>query len=280
MRVHVVTLFPEFFEVPLQTAIPGRAAQAGLVRFELVNPRDFTHDRHRTVDDYPYGGGAGMILKAPPLVEAVESIVEPGNPRGVPVVLLSPQGERFTQARAAAMSRWPELVLVCGRYKAVDERVRQLVVTHELSIGDYVLSGGEPAALVVIDALVRLLPGALGDEDSAESDSFGPEGGGGLDSAYYTRPAQYRSLQVPEVLLSGHHAQIAAWRRQDAFERTRARRPELAGAEPQQSAVRTRRAAGGGPVAESRASAAAEGANAAPAPPETEDELGDEASAE
>ena len=227
MQVHIVTLFPELFTAAIGTGVVGRAAQAGLVRFDLVNPRDFTRDRHRTVDDYPYGGGAGMILKAPPLVEAVESIVEPGNPRAVPVVLLSPQGERFTQAHAAAMSRWPETVLVCGRYKAVDERFRELVVTHELSIGDYVLSGGEPAALVVIDALVRLLPGALGDEDSAQTDSFGAQGGGGLDCTYYTRPPEYRGRKVPEVLLSGHHAQIAVWRRQEAEERTRARRPDL-----------------------------------------------------
>jgi tRNA (guanine37-N1)-methyltransferase len=168
-----------------------------------------------------------MILKAPPLVEAVESLVGEGNPRRVPVVLLSPQGEAFGQGRAVEMAGWPEFVLVCGRYKAVDERFRELLVTHELSIGDYVLSGGEPAALVVVDAVVRLLPGALGDEDSAESDSFGAERGGHLDCAYYTRPPEYRGLAVPEVLLSGHHAQIEAWRQRESRARTQVRRPDL-----------------------------------------------------
>ncbi len=228
MRVHVVTLFPEWFTAPTTTGIAGRAAALGRVEVLCVNPRDFVHDRHRTVDDTPYGGGAGMVLKAPPLVDAVESIVGPGNPRQVPVVLLTPQGERFTQAQAHAMAAWDEYVLVCGRYKAIDERFRQLVVTHELSIGDYVLSGGEPAALVVLDAVVRLLPGALGDEDSAATDSFGTGGGGALDCSYYTRPPVYRGLEVPEVLISGHHAHIESWRRQDADQRTRARRPDLA----------------------------------------------------
>ncbi len=228
MRVHVVTLFPEWFTAPTTTGIAGRAIGLGRVQVTCVNPRDFVHDRHRTVDDTPYGGGAGMVLKAPPLVDAVESIVGAGNPRRVPVVLLSPQGERFTQAQAHAMTAWDEFVLVCGRYKAIDERFRQLVVTHELSIGDYVLSGGEPAALVVLDAVVRLVPGSLGDEDSAETDSFGTGGGGPLDCGYYTRPPVYRGLEVPEVLVSGHHALIENWRRQDAEQRTRARRPDLA----------------------------------------------------
>lgn len=248
MRVHLVTLFPEFFAVPLQTAIVGRAVQAGLVEFGVVNPRDFTHDRHRTVDDYPYGGGAGMILKAPPLVDAVESLVGAGNPRRVPVVLLSPQGERFAQSQAAAMAGWPEFVLVCGRYKAVDERFRDLLVSHELSVGDYVLSGGEPAALVVIDAVVRLLPGALGDEDSAGSDSFAAERQGYLDCAYYTRPPEYRGLHVPEVLLSGHHAQIDAWRRHESEARTRQRRPDLLRDEAPAPARRPRRRRAAGPA--------------------------------
>ncbi|MFQ5601472.1 MAG: tRNA (guanosine(37)-N1)-methyltransferase TrmD [Candidatus Krumholzibacteriia bacterium] len=227
MRFHIVTLFPEFFESPLRAGVPYRAAQAGLVQFSCVNPRDFTGDRHRTVDDYPYGGGPGMILKPEPLVEAVESITGTGNPRGVPVVLLSPQGPRFTQAKAEELAGLDEIVCVCGRYKAVDERVRKLVVTEELSVGDYVLSGGEPACLVLIDTVVRLLPGAIGDQDSAASDSFGPGWRGGLDCAYYTRPPEYRGLQVPEVLLSGHHARIAAWRQQEAESRTRTRRPDL-----------------------------------------------------
>lgn len=227
MKVHFVSLFPEFFQAPLATTIIGRAVQRGLVEFRTVNPRDFTADRHRTVDDYAYGGGPGMILKAAPMVDAVESVTGAGNPRRLPVVLLSPQGERFDQARAAQWAAWSEWVLVCGRYKAVDERFRDLVVTHEISVGDYVLSGGEPAALVLVDAVVRLLPGALGDEDSAETDSFGAGGRAPLDCAYYTRPPEYRGLRVPEVLLSGHHAEIESWRRRNAAERTRARRPDL-----------------------------------------------------
>ena len=227
MRIDIVTLFPEFFGVPLATGVVGRAVQEGRVSIGCTNPRDFTVDRHRTVDDYPYGGGAGMILKAPPFVDAVQSVVGRDNPEKIPVVLLSPQGERFTQARAHTIAGWERWVLVCGRYKAIDERFRKLVVTHELSVGDFVLSGGEPAALVVLDAVLRLLPGVLGDEDSAETDSFGPDGTGGLDCEYYTRPPEYRGLQVPEVLLSGHHARIAAWRREESAARTRARRPEL-----------------------------------------------------
>lgn len=227
MRIDVVTLFPEFFTSPLKAGVLSRAALRDLVSFRFVNPRDFTRDRHRTVDDTPYGGGPGMILRPEPVVEAVESLTEPGNPRGVPVVLLSPQGDVFTQTKAGRLAELDEVVFLCGRYKALDERVRQLVVTEELSVGDYVLSGGEPACLAVIDAIVRLLPGALGDQDSAASDSFSPGWNGGLDCAYYTRPVEYRGLQVPEVLLSGHHARIAAWRRAEARQRTQERRPDL-----------------------------------------------------
>lgn len=227
MRVDIVSLFPEYFSVPLSSGVVGRAVQQRRVEIGCVNPRDFTTDRHRTVDDYPYGGGPGMVLKAPPVVEAVESVVGAGNPERVPVVLLSPQGERFTQTLACEMASWPRLLLLCGRYKGIDERVRELVVTREVSVGDYVLSGGEPAALVILDAVLRLLPGVLGDEESAETDSFGVDGRRGLDCGYYTRPAEYRGLPVPEVLLSGHHARIEAWRRAEAAERTRVRRPEL-----------------------------------------------------
>jgi len=227
VQIDIVSLFPEYFTVPCATGVVGRAVQEGRVRIAVTNPRDFTDDRHRTVDDYPYGGGAGMILKAPPFVDAVESLVGRGNPNHVPVVLLSPRGARFDQARAHAMAAWPHWVLVCGRYKAIDERFRQLVVTHELSVGDFVLSGGEPAALVVLDAVARLVPGVLGDEDSAETDSFGPDGSGGLDCDYYTRPPEYRGLRVPEVLLSGHHARIARSRLEESAARTRARRPDL-----------------------------------------------------
>jgi tRNA (guanine37-N1)-methyltransferase len=168
-----------------------------------------------------------MVLRAPECVAAVESIVGPGNPRRVPVILLSPQGRPFTQARAAELARLPEFVLVCGRYKAIDERFKELVVTEEISIGDFVLSGGEPAALVMLDAIVRLVPGALGDGDSAAGDSFGLDGTGGLDCAYYTRPPVFRGRVVPPTLLSGHHARVAAWRAADAKARTRALRPDL-----------------------------------------------------
>jgi len=232
MRIDIVTLFPEFFGAGLAAGVIGRAVDAGVVEIRCTDPRDFTTDRHRTVDDYAYGGGPGMILKAPPLVDAVESIVGPGNPAGVPVVLLSPQGERFTQSVAHTMASWPRCVLVCGRYKAIDERFRELVVTHELSLGDFVLSGGEPAALVVMDAVLRLVPGVLGDEDSAETDSFGVDGTAGLDCAYYTRPVEYRGLTVPEVLISGHHARIATWRDEQKTARTRARRPDLVSPNP------------------------------------------------
>lgn len=227
MRIAVVTLFPEYFESPLGAAILKRARDGALVRFEFVNPREFTRDRHRTVDDYPYGGGPGMILRPEPFVEAVESVTGPGNPAGQPVILLSPQGVPLTQAKVEALARLPEVVFVCGRYKALDERVRELVVTEELSLGDYVLSGGEPACLVVIDSMVRLQPGALGDQDSAATDSFSEEWRGGLDCAYYTRPPEYRGRKVPEVLLSGHHERIAAWRREQSEARTRARRADL-----------------------------------------------------
>jgi tRNA (guanine37-N1)-methyltransferase len=235
MRIDIVTLFPDYFAAALAAGVVGRAVETGLVGVGCVNPRDFTSDRHRTVDDYPYGGGAGMVLKAPPLVDAVESLVGRDNPAGTPVVLLTPQGRRFDQALSREMSAWDRWVLVCGRYKGVDERFRALCVTHEVSIGDYVLSGGEPAALVVLDAVVRLLPGVLGNEDSAETDSFGVGGQAGLDCAQYTRPAEYRGLHVPDVLLSGHHARIAAWRQEEKAARTRERRPDLAppsGAQP------------------------------------------------
>ena len=227
MKIRVVTLFPEFFESPLSAGIPNRAAQAGLVDFAFVNPRDFTEDRHRTVDDTPYGGGAGMVLKPEPMIDAVESVTGKGNPRGVPVILLSPQGPVMTQTKAQRLAELPEVAFVCGRYKAVDERVHDLVITEELSVGDFVLSGGEPACLLAIDSIVRLLPGALGDADSSDTDSFGGHWQGGLDCAYYTRPVEYRGLRVPDVLLSGHHARIEEWRRLQAQDRTRRKRPDL-----------------------------------------------------
>ena len=219
MKINVVTIFPEFFEVPLGTSIPGRAAAAGLVEYRVVDLRDFTHDRHRTVDDEPYGGGAGMVMKPEPFFEARDAL----KPEG-PIVLLSPRGGVFDHDAAVRFAMEPELTLLCGHYKGVDERVAEGVATEELSVGDYVLSGGEPAALVVLDAVVRLLPGAMSDHESAAGDSFYD---GLLSPPPYTRPAEYRGLEVPEVLRSGDHARIAEWRRREAERLTRERRPEI-----------------------------------------------------
>jgi tRNA (guanine37-N1)-methyltransferase len=202
--INVVTIFPAFFAGPLSLSIPARAAAAGAVRYNVVDLRDFTHDRHRTVDDYPYGGGPGMVMKAPPFFEAVESL---GATR--PIVLLSPRGKRFAHADAVRFSTGPELTLLCGHYKDVDQRVADHLATEELSLGNFVLSGGEPAALAVIDAVVRLLPGAMSDHDSARGDSFYDRG---LSAPSYTRPPDYRGHAVPPVLLSGDHRRIEAWR--------------------------------------------------------------------
>ena len=219
MRVNIVTIFPEFFEVPLATSIPGRAARHGLVEYHVVDLRDFTRDRHRTVDDAPYGGGGGMVMKPEPFFEAVESLDEAGR-----VILLSPRGRLFTHDDAVRLSLEPSLTLLCGHYKDVDQRVADHLADEEISIGDFVLSGGEAAALVVADAVVRLLPGALGDHDSAASDSF--YDGRRLSAPSYTRPAEYRGHEVPEVLRSGDHARIQAWRAAEAERLTASRRPE------------------------------------------------------
>lgn len=205
LRVNVVTIFPEFFADPLALSIPARAAQAGAVEYRVVDLRDFTHDRHRTVDDAPYGGGPGMVMKPDPFFEAVDSLA--AKP---PVVLLSARGRRFTQADAQRFSAGEELTLLCGHYKDVDQRVADFLATEELSVGDFVLSGGEAAALVVIDATVRLLPGAMSDLDSARGDSFYE--GREISAPSYTRPPSYRGHSVPEILLSGDHAKIAKWR--------------------------------------------------------------------
>jgi tRNA (guanine37-N1)-methyltransferase len=219
LTIDVVTLFPEVIAPYLTASIPGRAAAAGLVRYRLVQLRDFTHDRHATVDDYAYGGGAGMVLKPEPFFEAVETL----GPTG-PIVLLSARGRRFTHDDAVRFSLGERLTLLCGHYKDVDQRVADKLATEELSIGDFVLSGGEPAALCVLDAVVRLLPGALGDHESASSDSHYE---GLLSPPSYTRPPEYRGLEVPEVLRSGNHAEIEAWRQQESERLTRERRPDL-----------------------------------------------------
>ncbi len=220
MRINIVTIFPDFFSGPLGLSIPGRARAAGLVDYRVIDLRDHTHDRHRTVDDLPYGGGAGMVMKPEPFFEAVDAL----SPRG-PVTLLSARGRRFRHPDAVRFSVEPELTLLCGHYKDVDQRVADHLATDELSLGDFVLSGGEVAALAVVDAVVRLLPGALGDHDAAATDSFYDEGL--LSAPSYTRPPEYRGHEVPDVLRSGDHARIESWRRDEALRLTRERRPEL-----------------------------------------------------
>ena len=204
MKINLVTIFPEFFAAPLAISIPARAVAAGQVEYRLIDLRDFTHDRHRTVDDYPYGGGAGMVMKPEPFFEAVDAL----SPSG-PIVLMSARGRRFVQADAVRFATMPELTILCGHYKDVDQRVADHLATEELSLGDFVLSGGEPAALAIVDATVRLLPGAMSDQASAFGDSFWERG---LSAPSYTRPPEYRGHTVPDVLLSGDHGKIARWR--------------------------------------------------------------------
>jgi tRNA (guanine37-N1)-methyltransferase len=204
VRINVVTIFPEYLSAPLALSIPARAAAAGQVEYRIVDLRDFTHDRHRTVDDYPYGGGAGMVMKPEPFFEAVDTLAPTG-----PIVLMSARGRRFVQADAVRFATMPELTILCGHYKDVDQRVADHLATDELSLGDFVLSGGEPAALAIIDATVRLLPGAMSDHASAFGDSFWERG---LSAPSYTRPPTYRGHVVPDVLLSGDHGKIARWR--------------------------------------------------------------------
>jgi len=220
MRINIVTIFPAFFEAPLSLSIPGRAAAAGLVEYRIVDLRDYTHDKHRTVDDVPYGGGAGMVMKPQPFYEAVDDLAPSG-----PIVLLSARGRPLRHADAVRFSVAEELTLLCGHYKDVDQRVADHLATEELSVGDFVLSGGEIGALAVTDAVVRLLPGAMGDHDSAASDSF--YDGRMLSPPSYTRPAEYRGHSVPDVLRSGDHARIERWRAGEAERLTRERRPDL-----------------------------------------------------
>jgi tRNA (guanine37-N1)-methyltransferase len=215
LRINVVTIFPEFFSGPLGLSIPSRAAAAGSVRYNIVDLRDFTHDKHRTVDDYPYGGGAGMVMKPQPFFEAVESLAT--KP---PIVLLSPRGRVFSHADAERFAAGEELTLLCGHYKDIDQRVADHLASEEISLGDFVLSGGEAAALAIVDATVRLLPGAMSDIDSARGDSFF---GRGLSAPSYTRPPEFRGYVVPEVLLSGDHARIEHWRTEEGKRRTEER---------------------------------------------------------
>ena len=242
MTFHILTIFPEFFRGPFEFGVVERACRAGILKIEIHDLRTWTHDRHRSVDDRPFGGGEGMVLKAEPVFEAVEEIL-PGREKGDPlrqVILLSAQGTRFDQACARELAAPDlegvpggaprELLLICGRYEGVDERVAEFLADQELSIGDYVLSGGELAAAVVVDAVARLQEGVLGNRDSAVHESFTEEGL--LDCPQYTRPEEFRGMKVPEVLLGGHHAEIQAWRRAAAAEKTRRNRPDLLPPEP------------------------------------------------
>jgi tRNA (guanine37-N1)-methyltransferase len=230
MRIDVLTLFPDMFEGVFGSSILGKARDRGLVSLSTVNFRDFSGNKHNTVDDTPYGGGGGMVLKPEPIFGAVEHILDNSGPEvreseAKPrVILMCPQGETFTQRKAAELAAEPHLIFICGHYEGYDERIREFLVTDELSIGDYVLTGGELPAMVVIDSVVRLLPGVLGNERSAVTDSFSD---GLLEYPHYTRPLAFRGWSVPEVLMSGHHAEIEKWRRLQSLERTLARRPDL-----------------------------------------------------
>ena len=223
MKFDIVTIFPGMVRAGLAEGVVGRGVESGLLDVQIHDLRDYTTDRHRSVDDVPYGGGPGMVMKPEPLVRAVEAIQAA---RGVPdtVVLLSPQGRPFTQAEAVRLSELRHVALLCGRYEGIDERIRALVASEELSVGDYVLSGGELAALVVVDAVSRLVPGVVGDSRSVDEDSFSR---GLLDHPHYTRPAEVSGHRVPDVLLSGHHEEVRRWRRKMAIRRTLERRPEL-----------------------------------------------------
>jgi len=224
MRIDILSLFPKMFDGPFGESIVKRAVDAGLVNIFVHNFREFAHDKHNTVDDYSFGGGEGMVLKPEPLFEAVESIKGSLGGSAGPVVLLTPQGRLFCHQIARDLSKQQNLILICGHYEGVDERVREHLVTDEISIGEYVLTGGELAAMVVVDAVVRLLPGALGSELAASEDSYAK---GFLEYPQYTRPRVYRGWEVPEVLLSGNHQEIARWRWEQAIERTLLRRPDL-----------------------------------------------------
>ncbi|MDQ6701584.1 MAG: tRNA (guanosine(37)-N1)-methyltransferase TrmD [Acidobacteriota bacterium] len=224
MKFHLLTIFPEFFAGPFEHGVVARARNSGALEIRIHNLREWTFDRHKTVDDRPFGGGEGMLLKPEPLFEAVETIMPERGPQSR-VILLSAQGSRFDQAAARRLAGYEELLLICGRYEGVDERVAEHLADEELSIGDFVLSGGELAAAVVIDAVARLIPGVVGNPDSTLFESFAEPGL--LDCPQYTRPAEFRGWKVPEVLLGGNHAEIRRWRKQAAIEKTSRLRPDL-----------------------------------------------------
>jgi tRNA (guanine37-N1)-methyltransferase len=235
MQFEVFTLFPEVFPPYLESSILQRARQRGLIDVRVHNIRDYTHDKHHTTDDTPYGGGGGMVMKPEPVFEAIESVLGPAPAwdqpapvadarQGIPVILLTPQGRVFTQRVAEELARYERMALLCGRYEGVDERIRERLVTDEISVGDYVLTGGELPALVLIDAVSRLLPGVLGDPTGAEDDSHSM---GLLEYPHYTKPPEFRGWKVPDILLSGNHARIEQWRRQQALARTFSKRPDM-----------------------------------------------------
>ncbi len=238
MRFDLFTLFPEVCAPYVQESILKRAQAAGLVDVQLHNIRDYAPGKHQVTDDEPYGGGGGMVMKPEPVFNAVEAVLGPRDVEGAaptPVILLTPQGRTFNQAIAYELAQHERIALVCGRYEGFDERIREHLATDELSIGDYVLTGGELAALIVVDAVARLLPGVLGDPTGAEDDSFAM---GLLEYPHYTRPAEYRGWRVPDILVSGDHAKVARWRRQQALLRTRRRRPDLLDRSPLSDADR------------------------------------------
>jgi len=221
MKIHVLSLFPDMFTGVFGSSILKKAQEKEAVSLAVSDIRDFSQNKHKQVDDYPYGGGAGMVLKPEPMFQAVESITEGRKPR---IILMCPQGERFTQKKAEELAQEEELVFLCGHYEGYDERIREFLVTDEISIGDFVLTGGELPAMTVIDAVVRLLPGVLGQQDSHIHDSFST---GMLEHPHYTRPADFRGMKVPDVLMSGNHANIDKWREQESLKRTFERRPDL-----------------------------------------------------
>jgi tRNA (guanine37-N1)-methyltransferase len=221
MRFDILSLFPSMFESPFNSSLLKKAREKQLIEINLVDIRDFAEDKHRMADDYPYGGGSGMVMKVEPLAKAIDSL----NPiENAPVILMTPQGETFNQQIARELAEHVRIILVCGHYEGVDERIRRHLITREISIGDYILTGGELAAMVLVDAISRHIPGVLGNEDSAAGDSFSE---GFLEYPQYTRPAEYRGWKVPEILLSGHHREIERWRKRESLRKTLLRRPDL-----------------------------------------------------
>lgn len=224
MKIDVLTLFPEMFSGVLSQSILKKAQEGGAASYNIINFRQFSDNKHQTVDDYPYGGGAGMVLKPQPIFDAVNNLLNESEKKPPRVILLCPQGERFTQKRAEELSKEGHLIFICGHYEGYDERIREHLITDEISIGDYVLTGGELGAMVIIDSVVRLLPEVLGNEESHQQDSFST---GFLEHPHYTRPAEFRGMKVPDVLLSGNHRHIEEWRMKESLRRTYLRRPDL-----------------------------------------------------